>query len=159
MVLYLTAPSYIVLLPALFLAVEATEISVVNPPRLKRVFNASVSEFGVQYDGRWPPQNASKVPLPYVAEEMLRTGASWVREDVQWADIEKTRGKYHWEAAEAWLKVPLTSSPSQLTPSPTPSPTPSTICPPTITTLTRHPHQPLAGARPQGSAHVPIVQR
>ena len=124
MVLYLTAPSCIALLPALFLVVEATEISVVNPPRLKRVFNASVSEFGVQYDGRWPPQNASKVPLPYVAEEMLRTGASWIRKDVQWADVEHTRGKYDWEAAEAWLKVPLTSSPSQLTPSPTPSPTP-----------------------------------
>lgn len=110
MVLYLTAPSYIALLPTLFLAVEATEISVANPPRLKRAFNTSVSEFGVQYDGRWSPQNASKVPLPYVAQEMLRTGASWIRKDVQWADIERTQGKYDWEAAQAWLKVPLASA-------------------------------------------------
>lgn len=63
----------------------------------------AISSVGVQWDGRWPPQQGAAAPLPGVAGEVLATGARWVRYCVQWAAVERSRGVYDWGAADAWL--------------------------------------------------------
>ena len=71
-------------------------------PVFDHTFGA-ISSAGVQWDGRWSPQKSAAPPLPGVAEEILATGARWVRYPVQWAAVERSRGVYDWSAADAWL--------------------------------------------------------
>ena len=61
------------------------------------------SGIGVQWDGRWSPQNGSVRPLPGVATEMWETGSDWVRVMVPWAQVEQVRGVYNWTSLDAWV--------------------------------------------------------
>lgn len=78
----------------------------IEQPKAPPVFDETcgvISSVGVQWDGRWSPQQSTPSPLPGVAEEILATGAQWVRYPVQWAAVERSRGIYDWSAADAWL--------------------------------------------------------